>query len=123
MQRSSRKVWLIGVALVLCLIAIVLAVIPALRSTDKGYFEIKTLVDIKNYTAALATYSNVFGMFPLGDNSAVTRALAGDNSQRLFFLNLSPQQTNNAGEFLDPRHLPYEIEVTTNSIHISRRIN
>jgi hypothetical protein len=122
MRRSSRKVWLIGIASALCLVAVVLAELVALQGHGKGHFEVQTLVDIQNYSAALTTYSNVFDSLPLGNNSAVTRVLAGNNPRNLCFLYLSPQKTNAAGEFLDPTHRPYEIEVTTNTIHISRRI-
>jgi hypothetical protein len=122
MQRSSRKPWLIGISLAFCFVAVVLAWLDAPRRHGEAHRQVQTLVDIQNYTAALTAYSNVFNSFPIGDNSLVTRVLAGDNPQNFQFLWLSPQKTNTAGEFLDPTHKPYQIAVTTNGIHISRRL-
>jgi hypothetical protein len=78
-------------------------------------------MDIKNYEAALWAYSNVFGVFPLGDNPTVTAALLGRNPSNMVFLSLASQSTNSFGEYMDPTRKPYEILVTTNRILIARR--
>jgi hypothetical protein len=75
-------------------------------------------MDIANYTAALTTYSNAYNSRPCGDNATVTAKLLGDNPEKLAFLSLPPQFLNARGEFRDPKGLPYDIEVTTNTIRI-----
>jgi hypothetical protein len=121
MRRLSRKTWLIGAALAICLIGVVLVMLDAPRRYRQAHLEVRTRVDIQNYTAALAAFSNSFGGLPMGNNAEVTSALIGRNARNFTFLHLTPQQTNGRGEFIDRTRRPYEITVAAEEVWIARR--
>jgi len=50
-------------------------------------------------------YSN----YPTGENSDIVRALAGDNSQKIVFLNFT-SKVESPNEMLDPWKKPYQIQ-------------
>ena len=123
MQPSRRK---FNLPLVLC--AVVMIVLPSYfvlfaphGFSDRGHTEMRVKIDIRNYTAALTAYSNVYARLPNGDNATVTGALLGNNPEKHTFLHAQLPSINAQGEFLDPQRRPYDIEVTTNTIRINRR--
>ena len=78
-------------------------------------------MDIVNYRASLAAYSNICSSLPTGGNATVTSILMGKNPERLALLNVGELRLNERGEFLDPKGRPYDIQVTTNTIRIISR--
>jgi len=59
--------------------------------------------------AALQSYEATFGAFPVGDSSAVFRALRGQNPRQIVFLSCRSESVSSDGGFLDPWGTPYKV--------------
>lgn len=122
MQRSRNKSILllaVGLLVLFLLANLILWFVP---NHGAAYVKARLEIDAKNYQTALTAYSNLYGTLPVGNNSAVTAVLAGKNPDNLVFLGVTPSMTNELGEFLDPKRVPYDIEIATNTIRFNRLI-
>ena len=66
-------------------------------------------IETSQIRVALQTYEAAFGAFPLGDSSAVFRALRGDNPQKIIFLQCRAESVSPDGAMLDPWGTTYKI--------------
>jgi|SRR5579859_5106794 len=71
-----------------------------------------------NFHAALNGYRFDFGLYPKGDNVAVTRVLRGQNPTKKQYHSSYPQERNERGEDLDPWGTPYVIESDGDTVRI-----
>jgi type II secretory pathway pseudopilin PulG len=69
----------------------------------------------KALAAALSAYHTEYGTFPSGDHASVVRALCGENSKNILFLEIPDQFRAKGGEFEDPWRTPYRIAATNAS--------
>lgn len=115
--RISVVLWTV----VLLVLAAVALIVPPRGGSKRGPTKARVKIDILNYTASLIAYSNIYSSLPRGDNATVTAILMGKNPDKHILLNVGSLRLNERGEFLDPKGRPYDINVTTNAIHITSR--
>ncbi len=66
-------------------------------------------IETSQILAAMQSYEAAFGAFPVGDSSAIFRALRGDNPQKIIFLQCRAESVSPDGGMLDPWGTPYKI--------------
>jgi hypothetical protein len=70
---------------------------------------IRTRLEIGDLNYSLNHYQSVYGVFPTGENSNIVSVLAGDNSQKVVFLNFR-RTSEHPNEMVDPWGTPYQID-------------
>ncbi len=111
-EAPIRKHGRLALLLWILLAVIALAVLEALLPVgSRPIIDKVRLVDVdtSQIRAALQSYEAAFGMFPTGKSSAVFRALRGDNSRKIIFLQCTPGSVAPDGSMLDPWGTPYKI--------------
>jgi hypothetical protein len=86
-----------------------------------GGFNRKTscLVEISDLETALKNYHATYSNYPTGENSNIVRVLAGNNLQKIVFLNFR-QTLEHPNEMVDAWGTPYAINfLSTNSFVVS----
>lgn len=63
---------------------------------------------------ALKSYEAAFDAFPVGDGSAIFRALRGQNPKRAVFLDWASGSVSRDGSSLDPWGTPYKVYFSSN---------
>jgi hypothetical protein len=103
----------LSICLLLLVLFIVAALIwPWLATRGEGVHRIdRELIAVQ---VALDQYKNQYGLYPSGDSATICRVLAGDNRDKLIFLEWQPKSTSAKGEFLDPWGTPYRIYFSGN---------
>ncbi len=94
------------------LAVIALAVVGALLPVgSRPIIDKARLIDVETaqIRAALDAYQATFGAFPVGETSAVFRALRGDNPRKIVFLQCRAESVSPDGGVLDPWGTPYKV--------------
>ena len=65
--------------------------------------------DIENLFAGLQKYKERVGVYPVGGNAQVAKALQGNNSKNVIILVGRKTELNDKGEYLDPWGTPLRI--------------
>jgi hypothetical protein len=66
-------------------------------------------LELSALTTAISSYQVKYSNYPTGENASVVRVLAGDNPQKIVFLNFR-RSTEHPNEMLDPWDTPYQID-------------
>jgi len=69
-----------------------------------------TKLDTVAIATAISEYFRLFGAYPVGNNSAISKALAGENPKKIALLAF--KRIGKGGEMLDPWGNPYDIHLT-----------
>jgi type II secretory pathway pseudopilin PulG len=106
---------LITIFLIFVIIAVLTAMALPIFSKVKGREHLNLRIDVLDLGNALNVYREKYASYPTGENSNIVGVLAGDNPQKIIFLNYrrTPEHPN---EMVDPWGTPYQI-------HFSQQTN
>lgn len=110
--RVSLVECLAGVAIVTVLWALILPIGHGISDDTKRKV---SQIEMKEVGAALQQYRAAFGIYPLGDNASISKALGGENPKQTTFLDLKRRWVDTNGGLVDFWHTPYIIQTNQTS--------
>lgn len=104
-RRFTLPFWILLAVIALAVVGVMLPV------GSRPIIDKVRLIDLETtqLRAALDSYEATFGAFPVGDSSAVFRALRGDNPRKIVFFQCRAESISPDGGMLDPWGTPYKI--------------
>jgi len=66
-------------------------------------------IELSDLRTALNAYHDKYSTYPTGENSNIVSALAGENLQKIVFLNFG-RTSEHPNEMVDPWEMPYQIQ-------------
>ena len=66
-------------------------------------------METEGILTAMHQYKAAYGEYPAGDSRAITRALQGQNPQKIVFFEANPKHLSPDGNLLDPWGTPFKI--------------
>jgi Type II secretion system (T2SS), protein G len=76
-------------------------------------------IELSDLRTALNAYRENYSSYPSGENSNVIRMLAGDNPQKIIFLNFR-RTAEHPNEMVDPWETPYQIQFSQQTNFVLR---
>jgi hypothetical protein len=109
---------LITIALVLVGVCGVLWVAKAwtLKRTDEKVVKFNT--DCDNLILGIQQYKEFVGTYPMGNNTAITKALLGQTEKKVLILAVRRSDVNDKGEIVDPWGTPLQFYFSTTEVLI-----
>ena len=101
---------------IIVLLLAMLVPVPSHRGASRNAICRLELSDLK---FSLNAYHDKYSNYPTGDNSNIVKALAGDNPQKIVFLNFR-RTVEHPNEMIDPWGMPYQIEFLQHTNFIIR---
>jgi hypothetical protein len=79
----------------------------------------RTKLEIAELKFSLNLYKSVCGVYPTGENSNIVSVLAGDNPQKIVFLNFR-RTSEHPNEMVDSWDTPYQIDFSQQTNFVIR---
>jgi hypothetical protein len=95
--------------LAILVIALLLGMLMPIRVNHPPRKNVSCLLEMTDLKMALNAYHDKYSNYPTGENSNIVSALAGDNLQKIAFLNFR-RTKEHPNEMVDPWETPYQIE-------------
>lgn len=105
-------------------IALLLAALAAALVTGCGYVKasskpnVKFNADADSLILGLQQYKEFTGIYPIGDNVSITKALLGKNDKKVLILAFRQNDINDKGEVIDPWGTPFRFYFSGNEVLI-----
>jgi hypothetical protein len=90
-------------------VVLLLAMLAPVHNYGGASKKVMCRIELSDLRTALNAYHDKYSNYPIGENSNIVSALAGDNSQKTVFLNFR-RTMEHPNEMVDPWETPYQIE-------------
>jgi hypothetical protein len=90
-------------------VVLLLAVLTPVHNYGGENKKVMCRIELSDLRTALNAYHDKYSNYPTGENSHIVSALAGDNPQKIVFLNFR-QTSEHPNEMVDPWKTPYQID-------------
>jgi hypothetical protein len=90
-------------------VVLLLAMLTPVHSYGGASKIVMCRIELSDLRTALNAYHDKYSTYPTGENSNIVSALAGENLQKIVFLNFG-RTSEHPNEMVDPWEMPYQIQ-------------